>query len=418
MFRRLFKIEQQRQVYGEQVYDVLGDSMINTQLQDLLIKAIRSEFDVPEQEFTADVIENEIGRQLEDVLRERALVSGLGDQSSSSEIRRLMEQAKARKLQPWFVESFFGAALSEYGGRMSRRERGRWEVTRVPASIRAQGDAASGFVHDRYHRIRSTGRKSTSTAPTKQSRVSGNPLLNAVIDQVLTDHTDKLQRNDPHRPGRHQHRTGLSSTSSVITDGRTNNGQRQIVSRQFHYAEVSSTGEVSDPGPEPYLNYTPLTADQQELLAPIDADWADDRAEDTARSWVIDRIAGPHFQQIETIVHDRVDRVREAVRERLEAEIRYWDLRAEEIKADELKGKKPRLNSGRARPSRRPRRPPRPTPPRTRPRSRRPQPAARVTGAAPSCPNLIDQLAGAEPDDQNDHTKKRSRKPTPSRGRR
>ena len=409
VFRRLFeKIEQQRQVYGEQVYDVLGDSMINTQLQDLLIKAIRSEFDVPEQEFTADVIENEIGRQLEDVLRERALVSGLGDQSSSSEIRRLMEQAKARKLQPWFVESFFGAALSEYGGRMSRRERGRWEVTRVPASIRAQGDAASGFVHDRYHRITFDRSKVNVDGADQAILVSpGNPLLNAVIDQVLTDHTDKLQRGatliDPVDTSTEPRL--LVYLEHVITDGRTNNGQRQIVSRQFHYAEVSSTGEVSDPGPEPYLNYTPLIADQQELLAQIDADWADDRAEETARSWVIDRIAGPHFQQIETIAHDRVDRVREAVRERLEAEIRYWDLRAEEIKADELKGKKPRLNSGRA-------------------RQRAEDLAARlarrrleldleadvhnqpprVIGAALIVPQgLIDQLAGAEPDDQHDH---------------
>ena len=169
VFRRLFeKIEQQRQVYGEQVYDVLGDSMINTQLQDLLIKAIRSEFDVPEQEFTADVIENEIGRQLEDVL-ERALVSGLGDQSSSSEIRRLMEQAKARKLQPWFVESFFGAALSEYGGRMSRRERGRWEVTASPPRFVPKATQHLASCTTAITASRSTGRKSTSTAPTKRS---------------------------------------------------------------------------------------------------------------------------------------------------------------------------------------------------------------------------------------------------------
>jgi hypothetical protein len=37
------------------------------------------------------------------------------------------------------------------------------------------------------------------------------------------------------------------------------------------------------------------------------------------------------------------------VRERLEAEIRYWDQRAEELKGQELAGKKPRISSGRAR---------------------------------------------------------------------
>ena len=42
VFQRLFaKIEQQRAVYGDQIYDVLGDSEINRSLQDLLIEAIR-----------------------------------------------------------------------------------------------------------------------------------------------------------------------------------------------------------------------------------------------------------------------------------------------------------------------------------------------------------------------------------------
>jgi hypothetical protein len=44
-----------------------------------------------------------------------------------------------------------------------------------------------------------------------------------------------------------------------------------------------------------------------------------------------------------------VAKVQAAVRERLMAEIRYWDQRTEELKAQELAGKKPRLNSGRAR---------------------------------------------------------------------
>ncbi len=46
VFERLFdKIEQQRKVYGDQVYDVLGDQYVNTSLQDLLIRAIREDVD-------------------------------------------------------------------------------------------------------------------------------------------------------------------------------------------------------------------------------------------------------------------------------------------------------------------------------------------------------------------------------------
>jgi hypothetical protein len=45
----------------------------------------------------------------------------------------------------------------------------------------------------------------------------------------------------------------------------------------------------------------------------------------------------------------RVQKTMEAVKERLTREINYWDHRAEELKAQELAGRTPRLNSGKAR---------------------------------------------------------------------
>ena len=52
---------------------------------------------------------------------------------------------------------------------------------------------------------------------------------------------------------------------------------------------------------------------------------------------------------IAAVTKARVDKVQEAVRERLESEIRYWDQRTEEMKAIELAGGRPRISSGRAR---------------------------------------------------------------------
>ena len=61
------------------------------------------------------------------------------------------------------------------------------------------------------------------------------------------------------------------------------------------------------------------------------------------------RDAAPHFEEIEAVTTARVAKVRGAVHERLAAEIRYWDERAEELKSQELAGKKPKISSGRAR---------------------------------------------------------------------
>jgi len=362
VFERLFaKIEEQRGVYGDQVYDVLGDAQINMSLRELLMRAIASDEDPAHVAWMDEVIEADIGRQMQDVLDERALVAGLADPAANDKIRRDMEIARARRLQPWFVESFFTEALRMYGGRITGREHGRFEITRVPAAVRAHAEADLGPVQDRYERVTfdkahiqpshvGDGRSGGSVRADLVS--PGTPLLAAIVNKVIADFGGALQRgavlvdeNDLSTDPRL-----LVYLDHTITDGREIHGTRQVVSRRFHYVEIDRHGNAHDPGDEPYLNYASLTNEQQALLeGRLDLDWAGRTTEDTARSWAIEHLAGPHFDEIGAITHARVEKVWDAVRQRLESEIRYWDRRTEEIKAQEIKGKKPRLNSGRAR---------------------------------------------------------------------
>ena len=362
VFERLFaKIEEQRGVYGDQVYDVLGDAQINTSLRDLLMQAIVADTDPAHAAWMDEVIDADIGRQMEDVLNERALVAGLADPAANDKIRRDMEIARARRLQPWFVESFFTEALRLYGGRITSRERGRFEITRVPAAVRVHARADSGPVHDRYERVTfdkdhiqpvRAGEGPLGASVRADLISPGTPLLTAVVTKVLVDFGSTLQHGavlvdvsdlatDPRL---------LVYLDHAITDGREVHGARQVVSRRFHYVEIDRQGDARDPGDEPYLNYAALSEDQQTLLdGHLDLDWAGRVAEETARSWAIENLAGPHFDEVAAVTHARVMKVWDAVRERLESEIRYWDRRTEEIKAQEIAGRKPRLNSGRAR---------------------------------------------------------------------
>jgi len=354
VFERLFdKIEQQRKVYGDQVYDVLGDRYVNTSLQDLLIRAIREDVDPAHQAFMEEVIDQEIGGQLEDVLRERALVGGLADPTANDKIRDLMERSRTRRLQPWFVEAFFTEALRESGGRITAREEGRFEITRVPASVRSHADPRLGAVHDRYDRVTFNKAHIDRDGADRADLVSpGTPLLSAVVDKVLADHGHTLQSgallldsDDPSTEPRL-----LVYLDHSVTDGRQVHGQRQLVSRRFQYVEIDRHGNTLDPGSEPYIGYGPVPDDLRErLFGHLDLGWADQAAESAARDWAIEHMAGPHFEEMNVVTGERVAKTREAVRERLEAEIRFWDQRAEELKAQELAGKKPRINSGRAR---------------------------------------------------------------------
>ena len=354
VFTRLFeKIEQQRGVYGDQVYDVLGDSHINTSLQELLLKAITADDDPAHLEYMQEVIEGDIGNQLVDVLEKRALVSGLADPAANDKIRQDMERARARKLQPWFVHAFFSEALRQYGGRITGRERGRYEITRIPAAIRSHADAALGPVHDRYERVTFDKACIQVDGGDRAELISpGTPLLTAVINRVLADHEHTLVRGatlvDPE--DRSTDPRLLVYLDHSVTDGRQVHGHRQVVSRRFQYVEIDRQGNAKSAGNEPYIGYAPLAEEDRALLeGHLDLDWADHTAEETAKSWAIEHLSQPHFEEIARVTEARVAKVKEAVRERLESEIRYWDQRAEELKKQELAGQKPRLNSGRAR---------------------------------------------------------------------
>ena len=354
VFTRLFeKIEQQKGVYGEQVYDVLGDSHINTSLQQLLLKAIRADADPAHLRYMDEIMEDEIGEQLKAVLEERALVAGLADAAANEKIRARMERAKARKLQPWFVEAFFSEALRSYGGRITGRESGRFEITRVPAAVRAHAEVGKGPVHDRYARVTfDKGHVRLDGADRAELISPGSPLLTAVVNKVLADHGHTLDRGatlvDPDDLSTEPRL--LVYLDHAITDGRRVGGHRQVVSRDFQYTEIDRTGKVRNPGDEPYIGYQPLTDEQQALIdANLDLAWVDHAAEGAARDWAIEHLAGPHLETVADITKGRVEKVQEAVRERLESEIRYWDERTEEMKAVELAGGRPRISSGRAR---------------------------------------------------------------------
>ena len=354
VFTRLFeKIEQQRGVYGEQVYDVLGDSHINTSLQQLLLEAIRADADPAQSAYMDEIIDGEIGEQLKAVLEERALAAGLADPAADERIRDLMERSKARRLQPWFVEAFFSEALRRYGGRIVGRERGRFEVTRVPTAVRAHAEAAKGTVHDRYARVTfDKDHVRLDGAEAAELISPGSPLLTAVVNKVLAECGHTLDRGamlvDPDDPSTEPRL--LVYLDHSVTDGRHVAGRRQVVSRRFQYAEIDRHGAVGDPGGEPYIGYQPLTDEQRALVdADLDLDWVDHTAESAARDWAIQHLAGPHLEEIAAVTKARVERVQEAVRERLESEIRYWDERTEEMKAVELAGGRPRISSGRAR---------------------------------------------------------------------
>jgi hypothetical protein len=357
VFGRLFeKLEEQRKALGDQVFDVLGEAFRGKSLRDMLIDAIRYG-EQPEVKMRLNlVVDHTVGDALRQVVHDRALVSDVMTSADVERIREEMERAEARRLQPHFIRSFFLEAFSLLGGTVKEREAGRFEVTHVPGELRRR-DRQVGLgapLLPRYERI--TFEKQLITVPGKPMAAfccPGHPLLDGTIDLVLGRWAGLLKQGtvlvDEADAG--VEARALVYLQHSVQDGRTDRtGNRRVVSKRFEFVEVNQHGSARTAGWAPYLDCRPATDDERLLAEPVlDAPWVRDDLEQRGMDHGIVEAAPAHLEEVRRRTLDRVDRTALAVRERLLAEIRHWDHRANELKNQELAGKQPKMNSARAR---------------------------------------------------------------------
>ena len=97
-----------------------------------------------------------------------------------------MERAQARRLQPHFIGAFFREASPCSGGRIAEREKGRFEITRVPVdpegarpADRPRRPGARPLCPDHLREGADRGQ------PQAELVAPGHPLLDALVDVVL-----------------------------------------------------------------------------------------------------------------------------------------------------------------------------------------------------------------------------------------
>ena len=360
VYRRLLdKLEVERQALNGQVFDVLGHLFNEMPLRRLLVEAIRYG-DRPEVRARLEqAVDNALDRQrVRELLEGRSLTTESLDISRIVRIREDMERAAARRLQPFYIRSFFLQAFEHLGGTIREREPGRYQITHVPAIIRNRSRemGADRPVLTQYERI--CFDKSLITVPGRplaQFVCPGHPLLDATIDLILEHYREVLKRGavlvDPTDPG--QNLRALFYLEQSIHDARSlAEGGRRVISREVHFVEIDSAGQVRNAGSAPYLDYRPATPEELAALQPhLAADWlAGERLEEQARSYAIAELVPAHLARVRQRREELIDKTRAAVQERLTKEIYYWDRRANELRAQERAGRpNARMNSERAR---------------------------------------------------------------------
>lgn len=352
VYRRLLdKLEEARAALGGKVYDVLGELFEGHALRDLLVDAIRYG-DRPEKK--AELFRKVEGAvnvgAIEKLVAERKLTSEGMDPHAVSEIREQMERAQARRLQPHFIGAFFREAFTMLGGRIAEREKGRFEITRVPPVLKERDRliGRSDPVLDRYARV-TFEKKLIAGQPQAELLAPGHPLLEAVVDIVLERFQPLLAQGgvlvDEADTGVEPRL--LIYLEHAIRDGRTaRSGEPRTISQRIQFIFLKEDGAAVDGGPAPYLDCRPTTADERKLVNDvIAAPWLAGQVENRALGHAIQSLVPQHLEEVKTRRTVEIDKVEREVRERLTREINYWDARAARLREEERAGKDQRVNA-------------------------------------------------------------------------
>ena len=352
--RLLDKIEVARAALGGRVYNVLGRLFEARALRDLLMEAIRYGERPDVKERLYQVVDDAVDQKhLLDLIADRALVRDSMTMTDVTRIREEMDRAEAQRLQPFHIQTFFLEAFQHLGGRVNRRETGRWEITQVPGPVRER-DRLIGIgapIQSRYERI-CFEKDKINQPPVAAYICPGHPLLDATMDLVLERYRDLLKRGavlvDETDEG--EDLRALFYLEHAVQDSRVaRDAQQHVVSQRLQFVEIDETGRASDSGPAPYLDYRPVQDDERSLLAEaLSAPWLSADVEGKVIGHAVAFVVPLHVEEVRDRRLPEIDKVEREVTARLKKEINYWDHRAEDLKAQERAGKQTRLSAGQA----------------------------------------------------------------------
>jgi hypothetical protein len=268
-------------------------------------------------------------------------------------VKEEMEKAEARRLQPYFVRSFFMKGFESLGGSIYPRESDRFEITHVPAELRERDRLITGRnrrdlapVLSRYERVCFT---KGAVRPVDRPGLPfanmihpGHPLMLALSDVLLEQHANLLRQGtilvDPADDG------NQLSLLFLLTH-EVKSGDGQVISKRLQFVRVRPDGSATFAGWAPHLDLEPLApADRPLLGATLAVPWLAAGLEQRALALAASSLVPEHYDEIAGRRIAHVDKTLAAVHERLTKEIDYWSDRFIKLTDDKAAGKDVRLN--------------------------------------------------------------------------
>jgi len=347
VFNHLFeKLEREREALGGKVFDVLGDLFEGKSLKELLLDAIRYGEDPKRKEELMTAVEGALDtKHIEDLIRRNALTQDFMSPERLFSIRDEMEKAEARKLQPFFVRSYFLEAFKRVGGSVRDRESRRYEITYVPQSVIAMDKQLIGRdrvdrnpVIEKYDRVCFDKNDINGK---KQALLlhPGHPLMRAVTGIILDKYGGVLKQGtvlvDPTDEGIEPHI--LCVFDHKITEG---GDLKKVISRRYQFILIDKSGETKDAGFAPHLDYRPMTPEESEIMSDaagndwqsgksamkqggLDMSWIGKDVEEKALAYANEYLVPRHYKEVRERREADIDKTKLAVSQRLTSEIDY-----------------------------------------------------------------------------------------------
>ncbi|HJK78656.1 MAG TPA: helicase-related protein [Methanocorpusculum sp.] len=360
VFALLFeKLEREREALGGKVFDVLGEVFEDRSLADLLMDAVRYGEDPKRREEFARVVEGALDRDhIEQLIRQNALTRDYMDAKQLFAVRDEMERAEARKLQPYFVGSYFVEAFRCVGGSLNVREKGRYQISRVPQVVVAKSKQLVGSdvrnvmpVVEKYERV-CFAKEDVKGRVTAELLFPAHSLMRSVTALVQERYGMLLKEGavlvDP---------TDESETEFLlfVLDHKVVEGDdaRRVVSRRYQFVRVSRDGKVDDAGFAPHLDMRGMNEEEAEMMrvacgdawwlgcsgGEYDMSWLGERVEERALSYANACLVPDHYREVSRMREAEVDKTRAAVHQRLTQEIDFLTKRRFRFEEDVKRGK-------------------------------------------------------------------------------
>jgi superfamily II DNA or RNA helicase len=259
LFRKLERI--QNALGSDRVFDIIGEVIPGRSLKELIVEAIAN------RRTLDDIVAEIEAMPDEEAVRKarEAVLEGLATRHIDLQ-RVLGEDRRARehRLMPEYIERFFQRACEFLNIPLERRRDGLWRVPNVPYEIR---NVPQDFRHRFGEVFREYGKLAFDKATARRQDAvfiaPGHPLLEAVIERLLTECADDVRRGavfvDP---------DGRLDGWLLFLEGEVRDGTNQVAGKRIFALYRSVGGDVRLINPSVLWDLKPY-AKQQEIESQV-----------------------------------------------------------------------------------------------------------------------------------------------------